>query len=668
MAHPTASTQLDWVANIFTEEPGKRPGYGIVLGLVGFLWIVAHVVQILDYVLPSGEFKALHVGGAVVLICLGIAHNSAARWIRWLHLGLAVSAAIFVGYVFREHQNLTGTRSFLPNTTDFWFAFLFLALCLYASLREWGWVVSSIAVLGLLYGYFGQLFPDGLLYHGGISLKRLVGITSIPYFDGLLGSLAELSAGTILPFMLLAAALQTTGCVSFMMSFAYRIGGRTRAGPAQVAIISSGFMGMVSGSSVANVASTGALTIPLMKRVGFKGEFAAAVEAVASTGGQITPPVMGLAAFLIVGLTGIPYGEVVIAALFPALIYYIYLMLAVHLRAARYGLDASTDETMRAEMGVDDEPLWRSCIYNAHFFIAIIYLIWTLLETNLAGRTSLKATAVLVTLFTFREIFMRWRTLSDVATGILRLIGRTAALGATSAAQIAVVVAVIGVLVDILSTTGFAQKLSFSMLEFAGGNLWLLLIVAALACLAFGLGLPTSASYILVALMGAPALVSMGVPLIAAHFFVFFFANISAITPPVAVCCLVAAKIAKAGFFKTSFIAVRLGLPGFVLPFLFVIHPEILGVDASLGYTVFISAMALLGVASLNIIIEGWLLTRISLLERLALLPAAGALLHPGLWTSIVGTALFAAVVVYQVQKRASGQPLRGGAVSNNSE
>src|SRR5690606_11042436 len=157
----------------------------------------------------------------------------------------------------------------------------------------------------------------------------------IPYFSGLLGSLAELSAGTIFPFMVFAAALQATGCVDFIMKLAYRVGGRSRAGPAQVAIISSGMMGMVSGSSSANGASTGALTIPLMKRVGFKPEFAGAVEAVASTGGQITPPVMGLAAFLIVGLTGIAYGEVIIAAVFPALIFYLYLMFAVHLRAMK---------------------------------------------------------------------------------------------------------------------------------------------------------------------------------------------------------------------------------------------------------------------------------------------------------------------------------------------
>ena len=162
------------------------------------------------------------------------------------------------------------------------------------------------------------------------------------------------------------------------------------------------------------------------------------------------------------------------------------------------------------------------------------------------------------------------------------------------------------------------------MLELAGGSLWLLLVVAAVASLAFGLGLPTSASYILVALMGAPALVNLGVPLIAAHFFVFYFANVSAITPPVAVCCLVASKIAGGGFFRTSFIAVRLGLPGFVLPFLFVAHPEILGIDASIGWTALVSAMALLGVAALNVIIEGHLLRPMAMWERAVLLPTAG--------------------------------------------
>lgn len=647
-------------AGFFTDDDGD-PRLVLAVGVAALLYVAVHVVQILDYALPAGQFKIIHVGGAAMLVCLSLASKAGGIAARAAHLALAAASLAVIWYVVDQHQLLTTQRSFVPNTWDLVVASALLALCLYACLREWGWVVSMIAVVGLLYGYFGQLMPEGLLYHGGITLKRLIGYTSIPYFQGLLGGLAELSAGTIFPFMIFAAALHATGCVDFIMQMAYRIGGKSRAGPAQVAIISSGMMGMVSGSSVANVASTGSLTIPLMKRVGFEPEFAGAVESVASTGGQITPPVMGLAAFLIVGLTGVPYGDVVIAAVFPALIFYLYLMFAVHLRALKRGLDASSDETLADELGDDGEGFWRSCLLNAHFFIATSFLVWRLLETNLAGRSSLQATGILLALFIVREIALSWRSLSAIAAGITRLLLRTAWRGAITGAQIAVVVAVIGVLVDILTVTGFAQKLSFFMLELAGGSLWLLLIVAAFACLAFGLGLPTSAAYILVALMGAPALVQLGVPLLAAHFFVFFFANLSAITPPVAVCCLVAAKIAQGGFFRTSLIAVRLGLPGFVLPFLFVAHPEILGIEASILYTVIVSAMALLGVVAVNVVLEGFLLRPITWIERLLLLPAALGLLHPNLWASIVGIGFFAAVLAFQWTAWRKAQPAQAG-------
>lgn len=646
------------LCDYFTDRPGE-PWLTVLTGMVAVAFIAGHVTQVIHYVLPSGQFKIMHVGGGALIIMLSLAAAARSLPARWLHVALAAVAAYIVWYVFTEHQALTTKRSFLPSQGDLIVGLLLLGLALYAAMREWGWLISLIAVTGLLYGYFGQAMPEGLLYHGGLSLRRLIGYTSIPYFGGLLGSLAELSAGMIFPFMLFAAALQATGCVSFIMDVAYRIGGRTRAGPAQIAVISSGFMGMVSGSSVANVASTGALTIPLMKRVGFKPEFAGAVEAVASTGGQITPPVMGLAAFLIVGMTGIPYAEIIVAATFPALIYYLYLMLAVHLRAVKVNLDASSNEVLAQEFAARD-PLWLACLKHAHFFVAIVYLVWVLIATNLPGRTAVEATGILLAAFVTRELMLSWRGLGTIADNLVRLLGRTAYDGALRGAQIGIVVAVIGVLVDVLAVTGFAQKLSFFMLQLAGGELWPLLFVAALACLAFGLGLPTSAAYILVALLGAPALVALGIPLIAAHFFVLFFANISAVTPPVAVCCLVAAKIAEAGFFRTSFIAVRLGLPGFILPFLFVIHPEILGVEAGFGYAAMVATMALLGVLALNVILEGYLLRPLGWPERILLLPAALGLLHPSLWASIFGIAIFATVAAWQLITR-TNQPLHEG-------
>lgn len=644
-------------ASFFSDDKGNS-WLIILAGLFSIGFVAAHVNQVFTFYLPSGQFKIMHVGGTVVLLMLFASAFAQRTSSRILHLILALAAAAVIWYVFAEFRALTRQRSFLPNDADLVVALVFLALCLYASMREWGWVVSTIAIVGLLYGYFGQAMPEGLLYHGGLDFKRLIGYTSIPYFQGLLGSLSELSAGTIFPFMIFAAALQATGCVDFIMRLAYRIGGKTRAGPAQIAVISSGFMGMVSGSSVANVASTGALTIPLMKRVGFKPEFAGAVESVASTGGQITPPVMGLAAFLIVGLTGIPYGEIIVAAVFPAFIFYAYLIIAVHLRAVKFDLDATKQKEL-TEYFASSDGIWRDILKHLHFFIATGYLVFILIALNMPGRAALQATAIIVVLFLLREIATLWRGPVAILTNTLRLLCRIAYDGALRGAQVAVVVAVIGVLVDILAVTGFSQKLSFFMLELAGGNLAILLIVAALACLAFGLGLPTSAAYILVALLGAPALVALGVPLLAAHMFVFFFANISAITPPVAICCLVAAKIAQGSFFKTSFIAVRLGLPGFILPFLFVVHPEILGIDASFIETVFVTVLALLGVVTINVIIEGYLLRPVTWIERILLLPAGLGLIHPSLWASIFGIALLGLIALRQWQANARESALK---------
>jgi TRAP transporter 4TM/12TM fusion protein len=633
-------------ASCFTDSRGN-PWLILLAGVTSIAFVAAHVFQVFTFHWPSGLFKIIHVGGTVFLLMLVASAMAQRTTSRVIHFLLALAAAAVIVYVFAEYRALIRQRSFLPSDTDLFVALVFLALALYASMREWGWVVSAIAVVGVLYGYFGQWMPEGLLYHGGLTLKRLIGTTSIPYFQGLLGGLSELSAGTIFPFMLFAAALQATGCVAFIMQIAYRIGGRTRAGPAQIAVISSGFMGMVSGSSVANVASTGALTIPLMKKVGFKPEFAGAVESVASTGGQITPPVMGLAAFLIVGMTGIPYGEIVIAAVFPAFIFYAYLMFAVHLRALRFDLDATAQTELTREFESADTIL-VACLKHLHFFVATIYLVTVLIMVNMPGRAALQAAGILIALYIVRELILSWRGIATIAANTLRLLCSIAYDGALRGAQVAVVVAVIGVLVDILAVTGFSQKLSFFMLELAGGNLALLLVVAAFACLAFGLGLPTSAAYILVALLGAPALVQLGVPLIAAHMFVFFFANISAITPPVAICCLVAAKIAQGSFFRTSFIAVRLGLPGFILPFLFVVHPEILGVDANFATTAFVSLIALVGVVTLNIILEGYLLRPLTMVERVLLLPAALGLLHPSLWASLAGIGVLALVFARQ--------------------
>lgn len=640
-----------WLARLSAlsarADESKVPIATVLVMIAAIAMAVIHMTQVYVFFLPSGQFKNLHVGFALLIAFLAAWERTPAskRAMRAVYVVLALLALVPLFYIHAVYPELIGPRRFVPNRADMAVAVLLLVLALLATVRDWGWTIPALAAVALIYGYFGYLLPGELLFHGGISLRRLVGYTSIPYFQGLLGGLTELSAGTIFLFMVFAGVLKVTGGIDFIIKIGYAIGGRGRAGPAQVAVVSSGFMGMLSGSTVANVASTGALTIPMMKRFGFRPEFAGAVESVASTGGQFMPPVMGLAAFLIVGMTGIPYFEVMAAAVFPALIFYLYLMFGVHLRAARVGLDAREQE----ETDVRARDALREAMGKYwHLLLGIAVLIYFLVIRMPPGIAALFSALALLALDSVNRLVRGRADLPRALKGVGRMIVQGLEEGGRTGAQVAIVIAVISILIEILAVTGFAQKLSNTMLELSGGNLSLLMVIAAGTCLAFGLGLPTSAAYILVALLGAPALADLGVPLLAAHFFVFYFANMSGITPPVAVTALVGANIAQARFLPTALLSVRLGLPGFLLPFLFVARPEILGIDAGLAQQVMVTLLALVAVMALNIILEGYFLAPMALWERLLLLPAAFGLLHHRWETTAVGLVLLLIVVAYQ--------------------
>ncbi|MDA0676369.1 MAG: TRAP transporter large permease subunit, partial [Proteobacteria bacterium] len=358
-----------------------------------------------------------------------------------------------------------------------------------------------------------------------------------------------------------------------------------------------------------------------------------------------------LAAFLIVGITGIPYTEVMIAAALPALVYYLYLMVAVHIRAVKYELDPSRLLNAPEMQSVEAITFGAALLRFGHLLIAIGVLVYLLVIEMPPGNAAMYSLLVLLVLDALKRFVLARRTPLAAAREALRVLVQGLESGARSGAQVAVVIAVIGVLVEMLGVTGFAQKLSNAMLELAGGNLAALLIIAALACIAFGLGLPTSAAYILVAVLGAPSLHEMGVPLLAAHFFVFYYANLSSITPPVAVAAMVAANIAQGSYFRTAMLSVRLGLPGFLLPFMFVVHPEILGIDTTAIEAVLVAAGALAGVIAFNVAFEGFLLTHLAWWERLLLIPASVGLIFPGYEESIFGTILFAIVGAVQMVK-----------------
>jgi TRAP transporter 4TM/12TM fusion protein len=650
---PPDSGLLLRAATVFRPPEHASPVVTLLLGFTAVATAIFHMVQLDARIVSGGQFSSLHLNLAILICLLGLLETvpRERRWDRRLLSVLSLLALVPLFYIHFEYPALIDERTFLPNTPDMIVALLMMGLSLYVALREWGWIIPAIALLGILYGYFGNIFPGYLFYHSGFSIERLIGYTSIPYFRGLLGSLTSVSANTIFIFMILAGVLKGTGGLDLLMKIAFSLAGNSRAGPAQASVIGSAFMGMLSGSTMANVASTGAFTIPLMKRFGFKPHFAGAVEAVASAGGQITPPKMGLAAFLIVGITGIPYVDVMAAAVFPAMVYFAFLLAAVHIRSVRNGINSAgtAGADMAKDLPLSEMSLRRAFFLHAHPIIGLVLLIWLLIDGLPASTAALYAVITVIGFELLKQLVMGWR---KPVEGFRLFAGNVAyglASGSRSGAQVAVVVAVISIMVEMLVATGFAQKLSHMMLELAGGQLVPLLLIAGLSCLIFGLGMPTSAAYILVALLGAPALVELGIPLLAAHLFVFYLANMSAITPPVAVGCLIAANIAGAPFFRTAFTAVRLAIPGFVLPFVFVLRPEILGLGVDLATQATTAVLVLLGLVALNMAIEGYMLTRLSIVERVLLLPITVGLLAASNWTTLVALAGLAAILTAQV-------------------
>ena len=646
---------MDWLHDALGRRAAPAPEIAILVGAAALLMAGLHVYQSVTFWFPTGQFKSIHVNLAAIIVFLAAleATPAARPWARRALALMALLAAVPLIYVHVEYQALVEERGLFPEPADHWIALLMLAVTLIAAWREWGWIIPGMAIAGLLYGYFGYLFPGRLLFHSGIGIERLLSYSSIPSFNGLLGFLTEESARSIFMFMLFAGALEATGGTNMIMRLAFALVGRWRAGPAQVAVVSSALFGMISGSTVANVAAQGPMTIPMMRRVGFSREYAGAIEAVSSTGGQITPPVLGLTAFLIVGITGIPYVEVMVATVFPAVIFYLYLMLSIHLRAIRLGIAAGAAEE------ADRVDLARDCRDHLHVLAGVATLFICLSIDNIpTGLAALYPTAIMLAGEMVKRLIARRRHPAAALGAAIAAIGQAARVGAVNGAQIAIVVAVINVLVEMFVVSGLGQRMSHMMLEIAGGQLWPLLLVAAATCLVLGCGVPTSAAYILVALLGAPALVKLGIPVLAAHLFVFFYANLASITPPVAIAALVAANISGGSYFRTSVICVSLGLPCFLLPFLFVIRPEIIGISGDFADQLLLAVLALISVCAAVFALQGHMLGPLRWYERVAALPATICLVLPGWLPSLVAFGLLALVALRQAVERRWHEPV----------
>ncbi|WP_409969539.1 TRAP transporter fused permease subunit [Bengtsoniella intestinalis] len=498
---------------------------------------------------------------------------------------------------------------------------------------------GSMAVLGLVflaYNFLGPYIP-GDLGHTGFTVKRVL---SHMFWgsQGIFGVGIGVSATYIFLFIVFGAFLKYSGFSQFINDMALTLVGQSPGGPAKVAVLASALLGMINGSAIANVATTGTITIPLMKETGYKSEFAAAVEAVASTGGQFAPPIMGAVGFVMAEFLGVSYTEVLLAACVPAFLYYLTLIFAVHFEAKKLGLSGIAKENI--------PNVWKVMKSRGHLVIPLVVLIAMMFQ----GYTPLFAAVVAI----FATVIASW--LNKETRMYPATIVKATVEGARGVLSVGVSCVVIGVIIGTVSLTSLGLNFGYIVLSIVGeGQLLLGGVMVMVMSIILGMGVPGVAAYVIVAAVAVPVLVDVGASLMAAHMFCLIYACLSNITPPVAMSSYVASGIAKSNQTKTSLIAMKLGLTGFILPFFFLDNPILLlgqGVDIPLSTTVFAVITASLGVIALSAGLQGMLLKRCNLLERMGLLVVGILAVDPTFITDIIAIVLFVAIVCLQKFKR----------------
>ena len=536
------------------------------------------------------------------------------------------AGAYSFGYLLQNYQEITLRGGFfLP--ADAVAASIGVVVCFLMAFRVVG-NLAWLAGLFFVYNFAGEFIP-GAFGHTGYSWSRVVE-HMFWGSQGLLGTGVGVSATYIFLFVLFGSFLQYSGFSQFVNDLSLTLVGRTAGGPAKVSVIASALMGMINGSALANVATTGAITIPLMKRTGYKAEFAAAVEAVASTGGQFAPPIMGAVGFIMAEFLGVSYTVVMLAAAIPAFLYYLALLMAVHFEARRLGLKGLSKEHIPAAMQVLKS--------RGHLIIPLVVLLVVLFQ----GYTPLFAASMAIA----STILASW--LSRETRMGPKLIIRALDEGARSAVGVGAACVIIGVIIGTVSLTGLALTFGYEMLKYVGeGQLFLGGFFVMVLSVILGMGVPGVAAYVIVAAVAVPLLIKTGATPLAAHMFCLFYACLSNITPPVAMSSFVAAGIAHSNQTKTSFIAVRLGLVGFILPFFFLDNSLLLySPDHAPLATAWAFTSACLGVVALAAGLEGWLLGPCNPAVRLLLLVTGFLAIHPNIYTDIAGLALFAGAVL----------------------
>ncbi len=556
---------------------------------------------------------------------------------------LFIIGSVTIGLYIIDQYHVLTFRDGNPNLSDMLLGILAIILVLEATRRVIGWTLPLVAVAFVIYAYWGPNMP-GVFGHRGYDWGRILQHTYTST-EGIYGLPIGVSATFVILFIIFGAILQETGAGRFFIDLAFALFGRVRGGPAKVAVVGSTLFGTISGSATANVVGTGTFTIPMMKRLGYQPTFAAAVEAVASTGGQFMPPIMGAAVFVMIEMIHVTYREIIVMALLPAILYYVAVFIAVDLEAVRLGLRGMD----RSELPKATRLLADGWPFLAPPVILVFMLMYMHWSPTKAGFWAIASTVAVSSLKASSRLTPR------------QILGALRA-GTMATLQVALACACAGVVVSVFTLTGLGAKVSFALLELANEALLPMLVIGMVTSILLGMGMPTTPAYIILAVLIAPSLVKAGVPQIPAHLFVFYSGIISAITPPVALAAYAGAAIAKAPPLRTGFLAMRIGLAAFIVPFMFVYSPGLV-FHGSPWEVVYSIGTSLLGILAITYGVQGRMLRELYIVERIILVVSGLLFIPYSISANGIGLFLFLALVAWQRWRSVDvSLPIRHGA------
>ena len=634
---------IDEVLAQYDRESAFRRLAGVAGRLIAVALIAFSAFQLYTAafgVLDARVQRAIHLafGMSLVFLLYPARSRGSRKSLPLYDVVLGILAALVPLYLVVFYQDIV-MRAGLPTTMDIIVATIAVLLVLEGARRVVGTPIVVIAILFLVYAYVGPYLP-GFLAHRGYSFTQ---IANHMYYttEGIFGIPLGVSSTFIFLFILFGAFLEKTGIGRFFIDLANAVAGFASGGPAKVAVITSALEGTISGSSVANTVGSGSFTIPMMKRLGYRPEFAAAVEAAASTGGQIMPPIMGAAAFLMAEFTGVPYIEIAKAAIIPALLYFTGIFIAVHYEAKRLGLKGIPRTQLPS--------LWSVVKARGHLVVPLLGIIYLLME----GNTPMKAAfyGILLAIGAAMIHPSTRMSLRDIIEGLEN--------GARSALGIVMATACAGIIIGVITLTGLGLKLASGLVALAQGQLLLTLMFTMLASLVLGMGSPTTANYVITSTIAAPALLQLGVPVLVAHMFVFYFGIVADITPPVALAAYAGSGIAGSNPIKTGVSASRLAIAAFLIPYIFAYNPSMLLIGATPGLIALMAVTSVLGMFGVAVAAGGFYRAPLNIFERLLFFVGGVLMIDPGLTTDLVGLVLLAAGVASQLVRlrRQPGEP-----------